>query len=242
MIEFDAENFNDFIQMLYTKQDIKYKTFNDKIVNGVGESIGIRIPDLRKVAKEISKSEKNIAMLELLHQHHLYEIRMIEGILIGLIKTTQETSQTYIESFVENRVDNWALCDCFAMNLKTKVKQNETWFYKKSKYYAVSEKTWEIRFGLVMFLCYFKEKSYFSEIQEIILNIKSPEYYVKMAAAWLISVLYIDLKNETLELIKNPRLDVWIRNKAIQKIRESYRVSADDKNALIALKLNQLSK
>lgn len=229
MIEFNAESFSDFMQMLYSKQDIKYKTFNDKVVNGVGESIGIRIPELRAIAKDISKSQRNHEMLELLHQNHLYEARMIEGLLIGMIKTTQETSQTYIESFVENRINNWALCDSFVTSLKSQVKQNKSWFYEKSKFYASSENTWEVRFGLVMFLCYFKEKAYFEEVKSHILALKNQDYYVKMAAAWLISVLYIDLKEETLALLKNTSLDNWTRNKAIQKIKESYRVSVENK-------------
>ncbi len=237
MIKYNADNFNDFIEILYTKQDINYKIFNDKIVNGVGESIGIRIPELRKIAKEISKSENNMTMLELLHQNHLFETRMLEGMLIGLIKMDEVILKNSIESFVQHRVNNWALCDSFASGLKTKVQKNKPWFYEKSKYYAISENTWEVRFGLVMFLCYFKEKAYFEEIKAIIFALKNQEYYVKMAAAWLISVLYIELKSETLALLKDESLDSSIRNKAIQKIKESFRVSAEDKNALIALKL-----
>jgi 3-methyladenine DNA glycosylase AlkD len=235
MIEFDAESFNNFIQMLYAKQDLNYKTFNDKIVNGVGESIGIRIPELRKIAKEISKSANNTVMLELLHQNHLYEIRMIEGLLIASIKT-DELLKNSIESFVEHRINNWALCDSFVIGLKTKVAQNKAWFYEKSSYYALSEKTWEVRFGLVMFLYYFKEKTYFAEIKTLILTLKNQDYYVKMAAAWLISVWYIDLTDETLALLKDTGLDNSIRNKAMQKIRDSFRVSAEDKNKLIAVK------
>lgn len=230
MIEFCKENFNDFINSLYKKQDLKYKEFNDKVVKGVGESIGIRIPDLRIIAKEISKSEKSIEMLEILDKQNIFEMRMIEGILIGIIKTdNNNTVKKLVKNFVENRINNWYLCDCFASGLKSKVKQDKEWFYETAKCYAQSEKTWEIRFGLVMFLCYFKERAYFEEIKPIILDIKNQDYYVRMGAAWLISTLYVETKDETLEILKNERLDVWIRNKAIQKIKESYRVSVAEK-------------
>lgn len=237
MIEFSEKNFSYFIDSLYQKQDLKYKQFNDKVVNGVGESIGIRIPELRIIAKEISKSENSIEMLGILDKQNLFEIRMIEGMLIGLIKSGDEYQlKKMIENFVENRINNWALCDCFVSSLKTKIKQDKPWFYIKAKFYAASDKPWEIRFGLVLLLCYFKEAAYFAEIQQIILAIKSQEYYVKMGAAWLISVLYIEMKNETLELLKQEQLDGWTRNKAIQKIKESYRVSIADKQLVESVK------
>jgi 3-methyladenine DNA glycosylase AlkD len=229
VIEFNQETFNDFMQILYQKQDLKYKEFNDKVVNGVGESIGVRVPDLRNIAKQISKSENHLEMLKIIAQQNLYELRMIEGILIGLIKVDNNQLPAFIENFVEKRINNWALCDCFVSSLKDKVKHNKTWFYEKAKFYAVSENPWEIRFGLVIFLSYFKERDYFAQIQDIILNLTCQEYYVRMAAAWLISVLYVEMPIETLDLLKNNRLDNWTRNKAVQKIKESYRVSAEEK-------------
>ena len=91
-------------------------------------------------------------------------------------------------------------------------------------------------FGLVIFLWYFKEKNYFEEISQIIMNLKSQAYYARMAAAWLISVLYIEMKSETLALLKNEKLDIWIRNKAFQKIKESYRVSIEEKHEIEKIK------
>jgi 3-methyladenine DNA glycosylase AlkD len=230
MIEFDEENFDDFLKILYAKQDLKYKAFNDKVVNGVGESIGIRIPDLRLIAKSMAKSEKRFEMLAILAKQNLFELRMIEGMLIGMIQTTDKAQlNSLVEHFVEHRINNWALCDCFVGGLKSKLKQDNDWFYQKAVFYATSENSWEIRFGLVMFLCYFKQPSYFEEISQIILTPKSQEYYVKMGAAWLISVLYVQMQPETLQLLKHEQLDSWTRNKAIQKIKESYRVSAEHK-------------
>ncbi len=239
MIEFYEKNFTDFVNFLYEKQDLKYKEFNDKIVNDVGESIGIRIPELRIIAKQISKSEQNLAMLEILDKQNLFEMRMIQAILIGLIKKdnqNQDATKKRVKNFVENRINNWALCDCFVSSLRKEVNQDKESFYEMAKYYAQSENTWEIRFGLVMFLSYFKEKIYFEEINNIILNIKSQAYYVKMAAAWLISVLYVEMKSETLALLQNEHLDSWIRSKAIQKIKESYRVSAEEKQQVERIK------
>lgn len=236
MIEFSEHNFNDFINSLYQRQDLKYKKFNDKIVNGVGESIGIRIPELRLIAKEISKSKTSLEMMEILDKQNLFEMRMIEAILIGLIKTESHHTKTLVKNFVANRINNWALCDCFVSSLRNKVKQDKDWFYQLASRSAQSDSPWKIRFGLVMFLSYFKEKIYFDQITHIILNIKSQDYYVRMGAAWLISVLYIEMKSETLGLLKNERLDGWIRNKAIQKIKESYRVSIEEKQTVERIK------
>ena len=84
----ENDGYNLAIWNIYLKENFGFdiSKFNDKIVNGVGESIGIRIPELRIIAKGISKSENSIEMLEILDKQNLFETRMIEGILIGLMK------------------------------------------------------------------------------------------------------------------------------------------------------------
>jgi len=57
-----------------------------------------------------------------------------------------------------------------------------------------------------------------------------------MAVAWLISICYIKYRNKTLEYIKKNMLDDFTHNKAISKIRDSYRVSSEDKIFLNSLK------
>ena len=95
---------------------------------------------------------------------------------------------------------------------------------------------WRIRFGLVTLLGYYLEESYIDEIFYLCTNITNREYYVKMAQAWLISIMFIKFREKTLDYLKENTLDNWIQNKTIQKIRESIRVSKEDKDLVLTFK------
>ncbi len=58
-----------------------------------------------------------------------------------------------------------------------------------------------------------------------------------MAAAWAVSVCYVKFPAETLALLERQVLPKFTQNKSIQKIRESYRVSREDKDMLVQYKL-----
>ena len=84
-----------------------------------------------------------------------------------------------------------------------------------------------------------KEESLtFTEDEEFNLldNIKSDKYYINMAEAWLICELYIYYEEETTNYLKNNQLNTFTHNKAISKIRESYRISKENKDYLNTLK------
>ena len=102
--------------------------------------------------------------------------------------------------------------------------------------YIKSDKEYEIRFALVMYLEYFMTEEFIEAIFERIENITNKEYYVQMAIAWLISIAYIKQKERTIIYIQKNSLDKFTQNKAIQKIRESYRVSKEEKESLVQYK------
>ena len=96
--------------------------------------------------------------------------------------------------------------------------------------------SYAIRVALVLLLDYYVNPSYLSKIFKILNQINKEHYYVKMAMAWLLSVCYIKYPKETLIFIKQNKLDPWTHNKAISKIRESYRVSKEQKQELLKYK------
>lgn len=101
---------------------------------------------------------------------------------------------------------------------------------------AESKDQWKIRFGLITLMSYYIEKEYLDEIFEMCSKVENKEYYVQMGQAWLVSTLFIKFRDETLEYLKDNSLDKWTQNKAIQKIRESFRVSEEDKELVKSLK------
>jgi 3-methyladenine DNA glycosylase AlkD len=78
--------------------------------------------------------------------------------------------------------------------------------------------------------------TFVEEALKILQAIKHEDYYVKMGVAWAISIFYIKQPQLTLPLLQENNLDDFTHNKAIQKIRESFRVSKEDQEMLNGLK------
>lgn len=217
---------------LFELQDIKYQKFHSNLCPNTDGIIGVRIPKLRTLAKEIAKNNPTEFIDNLVDEY--YEETMILGFVIGYSKFSLEDTFKYLKKFIP-KINNWAICDCVCSTLKiTKKFQKEMFEFLLP--YTKSKKEFELRFAIVMFLNYYLTPEYLPQILEIIDSIKSKDYYVQMAIAWLISVAYIKEKEITLKYIKNNNLDTFTHNKAIQKIRESYRVSNTEKSELNKLK------
>lgn len=221
---------------IYNLRDEKYKEFHSSLCPGTNNIIGVRVPVLRKYAKDLSKEYKIEELLKEIDNEHYEEI-MLKGMLIGLEKTDVKTLQKHIEEFVP-QIDNWAVCDVFCGGLKTTKKyKKEMWKFIQK--YLKSDKEFEIRFGVVMILSYYIEEEYLNRNFEIFNMIKSNKYYVQMAVAWAISICLIKFYDETLKYLKtNAKLDDFTYNKALQKGIESYRITDNQKQELRSLKNN----
>ena len=218
---------------LFELQDKKYKEFHSLLCPGTSNIIGVRVPVLRQYAKELYNTQdwENILKIQPIY----YEEIMLQGMLIGFLQKEKiEVVQEYIEKFIP-KIDNWAICDTFVSGLKiTKKHRKEMWDFIQK--YLNSNKEFEIRYGIVMLLDYYIIDDYIDEIIKIIDNIKHKGYYVKMAIAWAVSVCYVKYPEKTYKYLKNDNLDDFTHNKAIQKIKESYRVTKVDKEKLQKLK------
>jgi 3-methyladenine DNA glycosylase AlkD len=93
-----------------------------------------------------------------------------------------------------------------------------------------------VRFSIVCLLDYYINESYIDKLTCIVKEVKSNEYYINMALAWLISIMLVKEYDKTLPLLKDGALDLWVHNKSIQKARESYRLSLKQKEELRSLK------
>lgn len=212
--------------------DPKYKEFHSGLCPGTNNIIGVRIPVLRKYAKELAKDDFRSYLSSIADDY--YEEIMIKGMIIGLAKMETEERLNYISEFVP-KIDNWAICDTFCTGLKF-TNKNKDVVWKFIKKYQNSRKEFELRFLIVMLLDYYITDEYIDEVIKILDKTKHDGYYVKMAIAWTISVLYAKYPKITMEYLKNNTLDDFTYNKALQKIIESYRVSEEDKNIMRKMK------
>ncbi|MDL2280474.1 DNA alkylation repair protein [Selenomonadales bacterium OttesenSCG-928-I06] len=203
----------------------KHKKFTSSLTPNAGNVLGVKIPLLRKMAKELAKGDWQTYLQNVRNKY--FEEIMLEGMVIGYAKMSVDERLNYIDSFVP-KINNWAVCDIFVTGLKFAKENKEIVFNFLKKYFS-SDKEFEVRFAIVMFLSFYIEEEYIKKVLEILNKVNHEDYYAKMAIAWAISVCYVKFPDLTLEFLKNNNLDKFTHNKSIQKIIESYRVEKADK-------------
>ncbi len=214
--------------------DEKYKKYHQSLVPGLSNMLGVRMPKVRELAKWASKQNWEAEWDDL--SNDCYEELMIKGILIGYGKLNQEEQTAYLEKYVP-LINNWGICDCCCSTWKFMRKNQEYWF-DFLKLYLESENEFEVRFAVVAMLDHFINDAYIDRLFQAFDAVRQEGYYVKMAIAWAVSVCYIKYPEKTWEYLQKKSLDNFTHNKAIQKIRESYRVSKEEKDRLLELKVN----
>ena len=224
---------------LQDSADEKYREFSKSLVPGdTVTMLGVRMPRLREIAKEISRQngrEYICAVMEEERRGQIYhEELLLHGMVIGYLKCDTEERKELLDGFVPV-IDSWAVCDSCCMTYKFMKKSPDEWFAYLLRY-ADSSREYEIRFAVVSLLDHFITEEYIGRVLTILENIGHEGYYVKMAVAWAVSVCYVKFPDKTRKLLENGHLDDFTQNKSIQKIRESYRVSKEEKEQLIALR------
>ena len=212
-------------------QDLKYQKFHSSLLPGVQNIIGVRMPLLRKLAKEVLRGDwRSYLDSSVAEPNTYYEEDIIQALLIGTSKLSWQERHAYIKEFVP-KINNWAVCDLFCSTLKEAQYYQEEYWQLIVPYFN-SSNSYDLRFASVMLLNHFTDDEFVEEALNLLEAIKHEDYYVKMGVAWAISIFYIKQPQLTLNLIKQNNLDDFTHNKAIQKIRESFRVSNEDKEML----------
>ena len=217
-------------EQLIQISESSYRKFNEKLLPGIDNILGIRQPILRALAKEVAKGDWRgyLAMDQSLY----YEEKMLRGLVIVYVKCIPSERLALTKEFVPT-INNWAVCDCFCRKVVPK-ERDDLWVYIQELFQ--SEREYELRFAVVMAFKNFADMEHCDRLFKHFENIKSSAYYTQIAIAWAIAEFYIRLPIQTEEYIEGCRLDNWTVNKGIQKITESFRVSDEDKIRLRGLK------
>lgn len=219
------ESYKEFVKYLISLQDLKYKEFHSSLVlNSKYEMIGIRVPIMRDIAKNVAKS--GIEDFLKYVKDCYYEEVMIQGLVISHIKDEKQFFN-YFKKYI-NKIDNWAICDSFCSSIKI-VKKYEEKYFREAIKMALNEKEFISRVGLVMILNHFINQNNLNDVYDTLNKIKSDKFYINMAQAWLVCEMYIKYPDETIKFLKNNSLNKFTQNKAISKIYDSYRVSCEEK-------------
>lgn len=222
----------DYIRELYELQDEKYRDFQSKLIPSIDPEsmIGVRTPELRKLAKSLVKEEDVEGFLRDL-PHKWFEENQLHAFILSEMKDYDECVRE-VDLFLPY-VDNWATCD----QLSPKVfKKNKADLLKQIKKWIRSKDTYTIRFGIGMLLTHFLDGDFDPGHLDLVAKVKSEEYYVNMMRAWYFATALAKQYEATLPYIEQRKLDKWTHNKTIQKAVESYRVEDEHKGHLKSIK------
>ena len=231
---FGCDNVDVIVKKLFELQDLEYKKFNSKLIPNINKDkiIGVRVPDIRSLAKDI-KNEEYIDEFLLDLPHKYQEENLLHGILLTIRYKDIDLLLLELDSFLKY-VDNWVVSDIISPKLFKKYPDK---VYKYIKKWINSKDEYVIRFGVVSLLQFYLDDNFIFEELELVKNINSDYFYVKMAIAWFYSFALIKQYDATICYFQNKVLDKWIHNKTIVKAIESYRISDDRKEYLKSLKI-----
>lgn len=224
----------EIVNELFEAQDEGYKQFHSALVPGIDNIIGVRLPVIRSIAKRYAGTEIGNSFITVL-PHTYYEEYMAHALMIGFLKSDREEIEAHISAFIPY-IDNWAVCDSFVSCLKRYFKDREAaWTFLQRQLKIGGD--YRIRFVLVSLLNYYIDDTYADRALEIAVSVSSESYYVRMAQAWLVSVAAVKQYDKAVYVLENRLLCPWTHNKAIQKSKESYRLSKERKEYLNTLKV-----
>ncbi len=215
-------------ERLLNSQDKEYREFQIKLVPNMSSEvmIGVRTPDMRRIAKEVFNSDERDAFLKEL-PHKYYEENLVHFFLIAMIKNFDECVKA-VDEFLPY-VDCWPVSDqatpkCFKKNHEKLLPYIKKWI--------ASDHVYTARFGIRMLMNEFLEDDFKEEYLELVASKRGEDYYLKMMVAWYFATALAKRYDESVKYIEEKKLDNWVLKKAIQKAVESYRVTDEHKEYL----------
>ena len=210
-----------------------YAAFNRRIVNTKMEVIGVRVPDLRRLARELAgnMSAADISRL-LAAPSNLYDYVLLCGLLINRAKISDEEAIRLTRQYLP-RVDSWAHIDVFVE--KKRRFAGEVW-WDFALECLQNEDEFTVRYGIISLMTNFLDEAHIDQAFAALRDIKHNGYYVKMALAWLYATAAVNFFELTLAELENEHIDAWTRNKAYQKMRESRRFTPEQQAVILKKK------
>lgn len=219
-------------KLLFDRQDPAYRAFQSKLMPTVDPEtvIGVRMPVLRKLAKELARMPLAEDFLRQL-PHRYYEENNLHGLLISSIPN-YGPSVAALEAFLPH-VDNWATCDLLSPKA---FRDHPPELPGQIRRWVGDPHPYTVRFGLGMLLSFYLDEDFRPEYLALAAGVRREEYYVRMMVAWYFATALAKQYDAARPYLVNRRLDRWTHNKTIQKAVESYRITPEQKTYLRSLR------
>ena len=227
----------DIQKYLISQGDAKYRVFTLPLIPNVDEKtfIGVRLPVIKKYAKDLSENERLEFLNDLPHQYH--EENLLHAFILSNMKDYDEFIK-YVDAFLPY-VSNWSVCDTICnkhlyKHLDKLIKEVYAWLKSKELY--------RVRYAVKCLMNYYLDEHFQDEHLRRVAQIKLTDYYVEMMNAWYIATGLAKNYDSFIKAIEEHRFDPVTHNKAFRKAIESYRVSEEHKAYLKTLNLTKQSR
>lgn len=218
---------------LFALQDEGYRAFHSRLMPTVPPEtvIGVRVPALRRLAKQLAGTPQAEAFLQEL-PHTYYEENNLHAFLLESIRD-YDAALAATEKFL-SYIDNWATCDSFCPKVFAKHKEELLPVLRR---WMASDHPYTVRYGMEMLMRYYLDEDFRPEHLAWAAAVHSGEYYINMMRAWYFATALAKQPEAALPWLTERRLDVWTHNKTIQKAVESSRIPAETKAFLRTLRV-----
>ncbi len=218
---------------LFELRDAKYNDFNKSLIPGIEDDyfIGVRTPDIKKLAKELAKEKDIDAFLNEL-PHRYFEENQLHGFIISEEKNFSLCMEK-VERFLPY-INNWATCDQTSPKVFKKHKKELLPYITE---WIKSEHTYTVRFAIGNLMRHFLDEEFETKYADMVAEVRSEEYYINMMIAWYFATALAKQYESIIPYLTEKRLDTWTHNKTIQKACESFRITPEQKEFLKTLKI-----
>lgn len=200
----------------------RFQAFASSLLPGVDNLLGVRLPQLHRIAKDIARHNREAIFHEESPPQSMEET-MVRGMLIGYAPASIPIQERLRElQLFLPYITNWSICDsCCATYKFTKEHREIVWQFLHP--YLHSAKEFEARFAIVMLINHFiQEERWSRAFLQQLPHIPCSGYYAEMAAAWCICEIHARYPQLTTPLLaEGAHLREAIRTKALRKIKES---------------------
>lgn len=219
-------NFEQIVAEFRNVSDRKYDEFNSPIINSSVPTIGCRIPDIRIIAARCSLTCEEALSLPI---HAYYEVDFLKGAVVSKARIPFERKRQYLLQFADT-IENWAVCDGNVVKVS---KPEKAKYFELFSEMCKSDRPFVCRYGIVCMMSNFLNEEYICSVFDALKTVSLwGSYYVDMAVAWLVATAMGKVRKQTVEFLEGDArivLNVFSYNKSLQKIRDSERISAEDK-------------
>ncbi len=215
------------------KDNDQYAAFNKSIVNTKMPVIGVRVPDLRRFARELAPDMSAADISKLLTaKNKSFDYVLLCGLLITHARLDDLVAIDLAKQYLP-LVDSWAHIDVFVE--KKRRFAGEIW-WDFALECLQNEDEFTVRYGVISLMTNFLDEAHIDQVFAALRNVKHDGYYVKMALAWLYATAAVNFFELTLAELEDEHIDTWTRNKAYQKMRESQRFTPEQQAVILKKK------